>query len=188
MTTVSITHPREPAIGNFWWVFLITGILWILFGLFVLDVDADSAVAIGYLVGFWLFFGGAAEFAAAALAPSWKWVHAVLGVLFVVGGVMALMSPFQTFTVLASLMSFFLVLKGTFDFVIALLAREELDLWWLTMIGGILQILLGIWAAGYPGRSAALLVLWIGVGAIMRGIVEITLSFQVKQLPKAVMA
>ena len=43
-----------------------------------------------------------------------------LGVLFIIGGIAALMSPFQTFTILASLVGFFLILKGTFDFVIAL--------------------------------------------------------------------
>jgi uncharacterized membrane protein HdeD (DUF308 family) len=187
MTTVGITHPREPAAGKFWWVLLVTGILWILIGLYVLQADFDSAVLIGYLVGFWLLFAGVAEFAAMAV-PGWRWAHALLGVLFLIGGVMALMSPFQTFTILAGLMGFFLVLKGTFDFVIAIMMREEVDLWWLTLIAGIFEIILGIWALGYPGRSAALLILWIGIGGIMRGIVEITLSFQVKKLPEAVAA
>ena len=62
MTAVGITHPREPAVGKWWWVLLVTGILWILIGLFVLQAHYESAVAIGYLVGFWLFFAGIAEF------------------------------------------------------------------------------------------------------------------------------
>ena len=188
MTTVGITHPREPAVGKWWWVFLVTGILWIVIGLFVLEAHYDSAVVIGYMVGFWLFFAGAAEFVATFLAPGWRWVHAALGVLFLFGGVAALTSPFQTFTTLAALMAIFLVIKGTFDFVVAIMTRHLFDLWWLGLISGILQILLGIWAAGYPGRSAALLIIWIGVGAIIRGVAEITMAFQVKKLPEAVMA
>ena len=58
--------------------------------------------------------------------------------------------------VTAALIGFFLVLKGTVDFVLALMLRHELELWWMTLVGGILEILLGIWAMGYPGRSAAL--------------------------------
>ncbi len=104
---------------------------------------------------------------------SWRWVHAVLGVLFVIGGIAALMSPFQTFTILASLVGFFLILKGTFDFVIALAVRHDIDLWWMSLIAGIIEITLGIWAMGYPGRSAALLIIWVGIGAIIRGIAEI---------------
>jgi uncharacterized membrane protein HdeD (DUF308 family) len=186
MTAVGITHPREPAAGKWWWLLLVSGILWIVIGLFVLEADFDSAVLIGYLVAFWLIFAGVAEFMHAGVSFGWTWVHVVLGVLFVIGGVMALTAPFQTFTILAGLMGFFLVLKGTFDFVIAIAAREEMDLWWLTLIAGIFEVILGIWAMGYPGRSAALLILWIGIGAIVRGVAEMVLAFQVRKVHEVV--
>ena len=131
MTAVVITDEREPAIGRWWWVLLVTGILWILIGLFVLQAHYDSAVAIGYLVGFWLFFAGVAEFVEAA-SWTWRWLHLVFGVLFVLGGIAALISPWQTFTVLAALIGFFLVIKGTFDFIMALALRHEVDLWWMS--------------------------------------------------------
>jgi uncharacterized membrane protein HdeD (DUF308 family) len=79
-------------------------------------------------------------------------------------------------------------LKGTFDFVLGIALRHEIDLWWLTMSAGILQILLGIWAMGYPGRSAALLILWIGIGAVIRGIAEIATAFHVHRISEAVAA
>jgi uncharacterized membrane protein HdeD (DUF308 family) len=120
------------------------------------------------------------------VAEGWRWLHAVLGVLFVIGGVVAFLEPFQTFSVLASLVGFFLVIKGTFDFVIALAARHDSDLWWLLLIGGILEVLLGIWASAYPGRSAPLLILWVGIGAVIRGITQLVLSFQIRKLRKAV--
>ena len=164
--------------------FSVTGILWILIGLFVLQAHYGSAVAIGYLVGFWLLFAGIAEFIEIGVVDGWKWVHAVLGVLFVIGGIAALISPFQTFTILATLVGFFLILKGTFDFVIALAMRHEVDLWWMTLIAGIIEIALGIWAIGYPGRSAALLIIWVGIGAIIRGIAEIVMAFHVHKLPR----
>jgi uncharacterized membrane protein HdeD (DUF308 family) len=182
MTAVGITHSREPAAGKWWWLLLITGILWIFIGLFVLGADFDSAVLIGYLVAFWLIFAGVAEFMQVGMTMGWKWVHVVFGVILVIGGVMALTAPFQTFTVLAALIGFFLVLKGTFDFVTAIVARDELDLWWLTLLAGIFEFMLGIWAMGYPGRSAALLILWIGIGAIVRGIAEIVAAFQVRKV------
>jgi uncharacterized membrane protein HdeD (DUF308 family) len=186
MTTVGIAYRREPVVGKWWWVLLVTGILWILIGLYVLQAHYGSAVAIGYLVGFWLLFAGIAEFIEMAAVPGWKWVHAVLGVLFIAGGIAALMSPFQTFTVLAALIGIFLIVKGAVDFAIALAVRHELDLWWMTLVAGILEILLGVWAMGYPGRSAALLIIWIGIGAIIRGIAEMVTAFHVHKLPEAV--
>src|SRR6476620_11901608 len=115
MTAVGITHSREPAVGKWWWVLLVTGILWILIGLYVLQAHYGSAVAIGYLVGFWLLYAGVAEFIEIGAVTRWKWVHGALGALFVVGGIAALTSPFQPLTVLAGLGGFFLILKGTFD-------------------------------------------------------------------------
>ena len=169
-----------------WWLLLVTGIAWVIVGIIVLDTDFDSAVAIGFLVGGYLIAGGVMEFVLVGVSPGWKWLHAVLGALFVIGGVFAFTEPFQTFTVLASLVGFFLVVKGTFDFVIALATRHVSDLWWLLLIGGILQIMLGVWASGYPGRSATLLTLWVGIGALIRGIVQIVASFQSRKPRMAV--
>jgi uncharacterized membrane protein HdeD (DUF308 family) len=183
MTAVVVENPREDSVGKWWWVLLVTGILWVLIGLFVLQSHYDSAVLIGYLAAFWLIFAAVAEFVEVAAVDGWKWLHAIMGVLFLLGGLAALVSPWQTFTVLAALIGFFLVLKGTFDFVLAIMLRHDVELWWMTLVGGILQIILGVWAMGYPGRSAALLILWIGIGAIIRGIVEIISSFQLKREP-----
>ena len=188
MSVVEVDYPREPAVGRWWWLLLVGGLLWIVIGLFVLAADFDSAVLIGYLVAFWLIFAAVAEFVEIGVATSWKWLHVVMGILLLIGGIAALLAPFQTFTILAALIGIFLVLKGTFDFVMGIALRHEVDLWWLTMSAGIVQILLGIWAMGYPGRSAALLILWIGVGAIIRGIVEIVAAFHVQKLPQGVAA
>ena len=184
MTTVGIARVREPASSKWWWVLLVTGILWILIGLFVLQAHYDSAALVGYLIAFWLIFAGVAEFVEVAALDGWKWLHAIVGVLFLLGGFAALTSPFQTFMVLAALIGFFLVLKGTFDFCFGILLRHDLEFWWMTMVAGILQILLGIWAMGYPGRSAALLLLWVGIGGIIRGIVEIMMAFQLRKDPE----
>jgi uncharacterized membrane protein HdeD (DUF308 family) len=188
VTTIEIDNPREPIVGRWWWVLLVTGILWILLGLFVLNADYSSAVLIGLMVAIWLLFAAVAEFVEAGVAEGWRWLHIAIGVFFIIGGIMALLSPFQTFTILAALIGIFLVLKGTVDFVIALMLRHEADLWWLSLIVGVIEILLGIWAMGYPGRSAALLIVWIGVGAIVRGIAEIVMSFHIRKDPEVVVA
>jgi len=178
MSAVGVDPVEGRALGKWWWLLLLTGILWILIGLFVLQAHYDSVVTISYLVAFWLIFAGVAEFVGVTVADGWKWLHIVLGVLFILGGIAGLTAPFQTFTVLAGLMGVFLIIKGTFDFALALMLRHDVDLWWMNLIVGILEILLGMWAMGYPGRSAALLIVWVGVGAILRGIGEIITAFR----------
>jgi uncharacterized membrane protein HdeD (DUF308 family) len=177
MTTMGVEYRAERAAGKWWWLLLVSGILWILIGLFVLEAHYNSAVLIGYLVAVWLLFAGVAEFVRLSVFPGWRWLRIALGVLFLVGGVAALLSPFQTFTILAGLMGLFLIIKGVFDFALGLAERGATDLWWLTLVLAVIEVMLGIWAAGYPGRSAALLIVWVGVGAIVRGIVDIVAAF-----------
>ena len=52
----------------------------------------------------------------------------------------------------------------------------------MQLIVGIVEVLLGFWAAGYYGRSAVLLVAWVAAIAIMRGITDIVLAFRVLPL------
>jgi uncharacterized membrane protein HdeD (DUF308 family) len=185
--TGSTSYAREEVerASAKWWVLLITGIAWIIVSVLVLDTDFDSALAIGYLVGGYLIAAGVMELVLIGLVDGWKWLHGVLGVLFVAGGIAAFTEPFRTFTVLAALVGFFLVLKGTLDFVMALAMRHEVDLWWLMLIAGVLQVLIGFWASGYPGRSAALLILWVGIGALIRGITQLVVAFQVRKVHEA---
>jgi uncharacterized membrane protein HdeD (DUF308 family) len=110
----------------------------------------------------------------------------VLGVMFVLGGIAALMTPFHTFRLLSALVGFFLVLKGTLDFVMALATRHDSDLWWLLLISGVIEVVFGFWASGYPGRSAALLMLWVGIGALIRGITQLVMAFQVRKIHQEV--
>ena len=35
--------------------------------------------------------------------------------------------------------------------------KDEIHVWWLQLIVGIVEVLIGFWAAGYWGRSAVLL-------------------------------
>ena len=190
MTTMSASSAGmqeevEHASGK-WWLLLITGIAWILVGILVLDANLDSAVAIGYLVAIYLIVAGVMEFVIGFVMEGWRWLHVILGILFIIGGILALTEPFQTFRVLAELVGFFLVIKGTFDFVLGLSSRHVVDLWWLTMIAGVVEIAVGLWATGYPGRSAWLLLVWVGIGALIRGVTQLFLAFQVRKIHEAV--
>ena len=167
-------------VTRLWWVFLITGIAWVLIAFMVLAFKPTTPAMIGYLTGFVLIAAGVNEFIALGLVDGWKWLHAVLGVLFVVAGIMALASPFQTFGILALLVGWYLLFKGTFDIIISIAERGVMPLWGLGLASGIFEIALAMWALGYPGRSAWLLVLWIGITALMHGVTEIVMAFKLR--------
>lgn len=179
MTDVDVDRPEAPS-ARFWWLFLITGVAWVLIAFVVLGLDASSAATIGYLVGFVVLAAGFNELAAIGLAESWRWLHGVVGGLFVIAGIAALLEPFQTFGFLALLIGWYLLIKGMFDVMLSIVERDHLHLWGLMLVSGILELAIGVWAIGYPGRSAWLLMLWVGIGAVIRGVTEIVFAFKLR--------
>jgi uncharacterized membrane protein HdeD (DUF308 family) len=169
-----------------WWLLLITGIGWTLVALILLRFDYTSVSSISLLFGFVALFAGAAEIGMVFIAAGWmKLLYAVLAIVFIVAGVTAFIHPGNTFVALAAVFSFFLVFAGTFDIIIAISTRHEIEVWWLQLIGGIIELALGFWAAGYYGRSAVLLVAWVAAFAIIRGVRDIVLAFRIRTFQHA---
>jgi uncharacterized membrane protein HdeD (DUF308 family) len=169
-----------------WWLFLITGIVWMLVGLIVLRFDYTSVTAIALLFGFVAIAAGLFEVGMTIIVAGWwKLLNGVLALAFLATGVISFIHPGDTFVALAAVMSFFFIFAGTFDIIMSISARHESDGWWLQLIGGIIEVLLGFWAAGYYGRSAVLLVAWVAAIAIIRGVTSIVLAFRVREAQHA---
>ena len=166
-----------------WWMLLITGVAWTLVAIVLLRFDYTSVYSISLLFGFVAIGAGIMEVAALFMAPGWwKLLNGILALVFFVAGALAFTSPGDTFVALAAIFSFILIFAGSFDIVMAISARKELQVWWLQLIGGIIELALGFWAAGYYGRSAVLLVAWVAAFAIIRGVRDIVGAFRVREL------
>jgi uncharacterized membrane protein HdeD (DUF308 family) len=187
MTTFDLEEREAVAeFGRAWWIFLVTGILWFLVSIIILRFDYTSVSAISILFGVVAIFAGVNEFIMLAASGGWwKVLHGLLGVLFVGIGIVAFIHPGNTFAALAAVFSFFLIFKGVFDIVVAIATKDEIHVWWLQLIVGIVELLIGFWAAGYWGRSATLLIVWVGVIALTRGITEIIFAFKLRSVGKA---
>jgi uncharacterized membrane protein HdeD (DUF308 family) len=186
---MSYIAAQERTLGRLlppWWSVLINGIAWMLLALILLRFDYTSVSAISILFGIVAIVAGVLELGVLMLAAGWwKLLHGALAVAFIAAGIVAFVHPGNTFAALAAVFSFFLVIAGTFDIVIAISVRHEIDVWWLQLIVGIVEILIGLWAAGYYGRSAVLLVAWVAAIAIMRGINDIVLAFRLREVQHA---
>jgi uncharacterized membrane protein HdeD (DUF308 family) len=53
--------------------------------------------------------------------------------------------------------------------------------WWVLLICGLIELGLGFWAAGSWNVSVVVLVAWVAAGALVHGIGEIALAFQLHQ-------
>jgi uncharacterized membrane protein HdeD (DUF308 family) len=172
-----------------WWVFLLSGIAWLVFALIVFQWDYTTVYAVSILFGVVAIFAGVNEFGQIAVSTrGWKWVHGIVGVLFVGGGIWALVHPHNAFATLAALIGFFLLIKGIFDVMVAFMTRDLFDLWWLQLVLGLFEIALAFWVSGSFRTSVILLVVYVGIMALMRGITELFLAFKLKGLRRRLAA
>jgi len=185
MTTVDMFEEREvveEAAGR-WWIFLLTGIAWLVFALLVFQWNYTTVYAISYLFGVIALVAGVNEFAQIPFTTTgWKWVHGILGVLFIIAGIWALVHPHNAFDTLAALIGFFFLVKGIFDLTVAFLTKPYFELWWLQLVIGVIEILLAFWVAGDFRQKAILLVVYVGIIALTRGITEIFLAFKLRSV------
>jgi uncharacterized membrane protein HdeD (DUF308 family) len=185
----SLENSAERAVGRAlppWWLFLVTGIGWAIVGLIVLRFNYTSVHAISLLFGFVAIAAGVMEVVMTFVVPGWwKLLNGVLALAFIAAGVVALIHPGNTFVALAAVFSFFLVFAGMFDIIMSIASRHEVDVWWLQLIGGIILLFLGIWAAGDYGRSAVVLIAWVAAFALIRGVRDIVYAFRIRELQHA---
>lgn len=166
-----------------WWLLLITGLAWMLVGLILLRFNYTSVHAISLLFGFVAIAAGVMEiFMIFMVRGWWKLLNGVLALAFLVAGVVAFAHPGNTFTALAAIFSFFLIFAGAFDIIQSIAGRHDMEVWWLQLVGGIIEVALGFWAAGYYGRSAVLLIAWAAVFALIRGVRDFVFAFRVREV------
>jgi uncharacterized membrane protein HdeD (DUF308 family) len=176
---------REAA--RWWWVFLLTGIAWLVFSLIIFRFDITSAASIAVLFGVVAIVAGVNEFMAMGVSTTgWKIVRGLLGVIFIIVGIFAFIEPGSTFTALASVVGFFFLFKGIFDITVAIATKGEFDLWWLQLVVGLIEIGLAFWVAGSFREKAILLLVYVGIVALSKGITEIFLAFKLKSLQRDV--
>jgi uncharacterized membrane protein HdeD (DUF308 family) len=182
----SVRRQGAGAVTGTWWIFLATGVLWLVIALIVLRFDLTSIATVGALLGVILLIAGANEFLLMTVRDvGWKWLHAILGALFVIGGIWAFIHPIGAFWELASILGFLLLLKGSMDVVGSVVTREMNELWWLGLGVGILEILLAFWVSQqFFAPRAAIIIVWVGFACMFRGITEIVMAFELRRAGK----
>ena len=175
------------AITAFWWLWLITGVIWILAALVVLQFDQASVTTVGVIAGILFLFASVQEFIRFSMIQGgWRWVSLFFGVLLAAAGILALINPENTFAGIADILGFLFLIVATSWIVRAFVDRDENELWWLGLLSGILMLILAFWTAGqFFIDKAYLLLVFAGVWALMQGITDIVRAFEVRRIHKA---
>ena len=169
--------------ARFWWIFLVIGAGWLLLAIIVFRFDWTSVSAISILFGIVMIAAAIDEAFAAFAGERSPWARifrAVLALAFAIIGIVAFVHPGNTFAALAAVMSFYFILKGMLNVALAFAVRNDAAGWWVQLLIGLAEMLIGFWAAGDFGHKTILLVVWVGAAALMRGLSAIIFAFAVR--------
>ena len=179
---------REGA--RYWWVFLLTGIAWLLIAWLVLRMDITSIAAVGVLLGVVFLFASVNEVGLGSLmSGGWKILHYVMALIFFIGGLWSLVRPVDTFFALASVLGLILIFYGTFEIARAFSSRDVNPYWWIGLVTGILLLLLAFWVSGSDrvyalAQRTYLILFWVGFFALFKGITQIVNAFGIRHAGK----
>jgi uncharacterized membrane protein HdeD (DUF308 family) len=176
------TNVFDDAISKtrFWWLLLITGIAWIVLSVVILRFDYTTVATVAVLFGVYCLVAAATQTMVGAVSSStgWRIVHGLLAALLVVAGVVSFANFGATFDTLTAIISFYFIIRGCFDIITAF-AANVMSGWWVLLICGFIELGLGFWAAGSWSASVVVLVAWVAAAALVHGIGDIALGFQI---------
>jgi uncharacterized membrane protein HdeD (DUF308 family) len=187
--------PAAPALeeagiqlSRLWWLWLVAGIAWIAIALIILQFDQASINTVGVLIGVMFILSAFQQFAFGALAGGWlQLVMWLFALLFLAAGVIAFISPENTFAAIADILGFLFLLVGTFWIIQAFGEREINELWWFGLISGVAMIVLAFWTGGqFFIDKAYVLLVFAGIWALFHGVNDILRAFQLRALGKLV--
>ena len=163
-----------------WKLFLTLGVLWTLFGMYVLSYRVGSLGAVTALVGVALLYGGVTELAVASWVRSRRWPFIVGGIVALAAGILTFVWPGITLYVVAILLAWYLIIIGVIHLISAL-AGPKVSYWWTQLLLGVAELILGVWAVRSWQSSLLTLLTLVGVWAIFYGVAEIFAAFSIRQ-------
>lgn len=191
--TSDVTPSRSPLreamraggreLSGYWGWFLLLGVLWTWFGMFVLSYRVGSLAAVAAFVGAAFLFGGTTQLAVATRVQSWRWLYIIAGIMGVAAGILTFVWPDITLYVVSVLVAWYLIVFGVMHLVSAL-ASPKVAWWWTTLLLGVAELVLGVWAVRSWERSLLTLVTLVGVWAIVHGVNEIFAAFTLRDVGK----
>ncbi len=177
------------AMSKNWWLFLIRGVLSILFGGLTLFMPGLTLLLLITFYGAYAVIDGATTIFAAIsgrqVNPRW-WVHLLEGIVSIVAGVAAFAWPGIAAVTLVLLIGAWAVFTGITQIVQAVRLRKEIDneLW--LGLSGALSVFFGVYVFLFPGAGALGLTWLIGLYAVIFGGMFIGLALRLRSQNKSV--
>ncbi len=175
-------------LAKHWWVFLVRGLLAILFGAMAFAWPGLTLVTLVLLFGAWALVSGVfatvGAFGARKSHKEW-WILLLTGLLGIAVGLLTFYRPGVTAISLLWYIAFWSIFTGIVEIVEAVRLRKEIRGEGWLMLAGAASVIFGVLLLAYPGAGALALVTLIAAYAIVFGVILVIASFRLKKLAPA---
>jgi uncharacterized membrane protein HdeD (DUF308 family) len=167
-----------------WWMFVLRGVLAILFGIGAFVWPSLTLAVLVLLYGAFSFADGVTNLAVAANGPAGRcrWSHVGLGLLGIGVGVVTFFWPQITEIALIYVIAAWALAHGVLEIIAAFELRKAIQGEWLLALSGLASIVFAILLIAFPGKGAVVIVYWIGAGAILLGVLLLALGLRLRGL------
>jgi uncharacterized membrane protein HdeD (DUF308 family) len=169
-------------VAKSWWLFLFSGLVSLVFGALILSIDWTVS-SLAAFVGTLFIIQGAAYLITRPLDGGTRSTNVVAGLVGIAVGIAVLVWPDLGLYTIAVFVGVWIVVSGVLHIVGAFVNRFA-PMWWLVLALGLIEIPIGIWALRRPGLTLAVLITLVGAWAIVVGVWQCLIAFEVRNLPK----
>jgi uncharacterized membrane protein HdeD (DUF308 family) len=172
-------------LASTWDMFLVRGILAVLFGIATLLMPGITLIVLVVLFGAYALVDGVIlsilAFKNRKNDSNW-WLMLLTGLVSIAAGVVTFVWPGITTVSLFYVIVAWAIFTGISEVIYAIQFRKEIEGEWLLVLDGILSVAFGILLIAQP-IPGALAVLWmIGIYAIVYGVMLVVLAFRLRNL------
>jgi uncharacterized membrane protein HdeD (DUF308 family) len=179
--------PAGPLFGTLsrhWWVVLLFGLFAVAFGVLALMAPVRTAAVLAMWLGVMAIVEGVVALASAVggsapVSRGWAVFYALVSIAF---GVLAILNPLATASVLLLFLAAWLVVGGIYRIVFAIRVRRHIRGEWLLILSGLLAVALGVMFALNPLGGLMVTSLWIGAMALVYGVLQVVVAFRLRGL------
>jgi hypothetical protein len=165
--------------GSMWGFLLFAGGAWLAIAWSVLRLEPTDVVGVAAPV---LLFGALCEAVRALVGTRTWWLNAGMAVLFAATAGVLVWSPDSSFTTPASLIGWFLLVRGAVDVAVSMMNRGTDRTWGLVMTLGVVQVGLGFFSASPFARSADLVVVTLGALGLLRSVADLVTALRLREI------
>ena len=166
-----------------WGLVALRGVAALVFGVITIARPAASVTVLVLLYGSFALVSGLFTIVNAVRERGGEthWIALLVnGVLSALLGVLTFFMPGMTALFLLYMIAGWAIVTGVAQIVTAVRLRRVISGEWMLVLAGVMSIVFGILVAVFPGAGVLAVTLWVGVYAILLGILLIALALRLR--------